>query len=471
MAKKLRKSASKKGIVASESSNSSLERTNASQSTSTTIISSVETRNRNDSITDGSDCEIIEQVTPVIVLDDDCLTETTHPDAENETIKNTSNSSSDTVITVPNQTVNENDSSTSNELNVPTEEEHTTKPTEVLIQVKTTSTATTQSNSNSPEDIPWFFVDKTPGNNTEAPIYEINCPPSTSNNPNMAKNIRITIQNKENDVNIDNSFAPNPLLSSTRLNETIDETEESAEKASNDAVAAPSNFCISINSTGVDDKSRRVSVGKSASKPINFQMANANRNNAQNGNKRKASNENATEGDEPSSKRRSHNRSSDVIVLNDTMSGEDENEDEDDSVVFVSETMDHQNQNRINLLRRQNDFISVYNASSNRKSSRAKRKQERKKAERERALKAALSKNLKPNKINRFTPSNNNSNNNDKMATKSSTKPSSPSKSEKAAAKKKISLEYEKEKKLFAEKPELFEKREIIIDGSNVAYS
>lgn len=39
------------------------------------------------------------------------------------------------------------------------------------------------------------------------------------------------------------------------------------------------------------------------------------------------------------------------------------------------------------------------------------------------------------------------------------------------ATKKNVSIEYEKEKKLFAEKPELFEKRLIVIDGSNVAYA
>lgn len=39
------------------------------------------------------------------------------------------------------------------------------------------------------------------------------------------------------------------------------------------------------------------------------------------------------------------------------------------------------------------------------------------------------------------------------------------------AEKKNITLDYEKEKKLFADKPELFEKRFIVIDGSNVAYA
>lgn len=39
------------------------------------------------------------------------------------------------------------------------------------------------------------------------------------------------------------------------------------------------------------------------------------------------------------------------------------------------------------------------------------------------------------------------------------------------AEKKNVTLDYEKEKKLFAEKPELFEKRFIVIDGSNVAFA
>ncbi|XP_031620950.1 NEDD4-binding protein 1-like [Contarinia nasturtii] len=431
---------------------------------------SIRNRNENSNSHSESDCEIIEQVTPLIVLDDDFINESSEqsarPNIQNETsetIKSTVNSidASDingTVIVVPNQTPNKNNSLSSNEV-------------------------TTESNLQPPEEIPWFFEDKTPGcTDSEAPIYEINCASSTNNYQNMAKKIQITFQNKENNVNFDNSFAPNPLLSSTHLNGSCDEMEASPENLSNDT-CAPSqanNLCITINSTGVNDISRQVSIGKTspiASETAKSQMINASLENAQKMNKRKASNE--IEKNEPALKR-SRNEPSDVIVVNDTIS------DEDDSVVFVSETLDHQNRNRINLLRAKN-FISLSGDNSNRngsKSTRAKRKKERKR-EKNRVIQANISNKIleqRKNRINRFDPNRLNNSVNTATASSSSTSSSSTSgtaiatttsatAAEKAVAKKKIILEYEKEKKMFAEKPELFEKRVIIIDGSNVAFS
>lgn len=51
------------------------------------------------------------------------------------------------------------------------------------------------------------------------------------------------------------------------------------------------------------------------------------------------------------------------------------------------------------------------------------------------------------------------------------TTPTSTETTSKKAAKKKSKLILNGEKRLFDEKPELFEKRMVIIDGSNVAYS
>lgn len=111
------------------------------------------------------------------------------------------------------------------------------------------------------------------------------------------------------------------------------------------------------------------------------------------------------------------------------------------------------------------------------KSTRAKRKQERKKAQKEQQAAQGMNfvtkqqVNGPKKKQNRFGYKNQI----DSFDRASSSPPPikttaiAASLSGNDLAKKK--LDYETEKKLFAEKPELFEKRPIIIDGSNVAYA
>lgn len=322
-----------------------------------------------------SDCEIIEQETPIIEIDidDDCADEPIELNTQNETITTeqvvveaacTSDPSNETT------TISNTQHNTSIDSNAPTEEEISCK-------------ITTEPNSRSPEPDALFFVDKNPTTHFEAPIYEIISGPSTHSNQNMPQNFRITVPNKENNANLENSFAPNPLLSSTRLNISCHDVEESTGSSSNNdsTQQQPTNFQISVNS----NSERRVDIGKLSPIVSNAKASNvkdngngdgknyntkdnnnkANNNIAPKAIKRKAEN-NARE--EPLSKR-SHSELSDVIVLNDTAADEEE-----DSVVFVSETIDHQNRNRIALARgnavrgRAADFISLRNVNENKNS-------------------------------------------------------------------------------------------------------
>lgn len=251
-----------------------------------------------------SDCEIIEQVTPVIVLDDDFVDDKSEHSGSN------------------------------------------TDPTSQTIN----SSQTTEQSTQIFETTPLFFVDKNPGTNFETPIYELN----SVTKPNMAQNFQITFHNQENDANLDNSFAPNPILSSTRLNVSCDDPETSASNTSSDkAESKATNLCISINST--NDASRCVSLSKSPPIVAPAKLTNGSTNCFPQSMKRKAQNE--TE-DEPSLKRKQC-ESSDVIVLNDTIS-------DDESVVFVSETLEHQSRNRFNMFRdRAADFISLTSDNAN----------------------------------------------------------------------------------------------------------
>ncbi|XP_055324933.1 probable serine/threonine-protein kinase DDB_G0278845 [Sitodiplosis mosellana] len=486
----------------------------------TKFLSNTQSTDYSDS---DSDCEIIEQETPIIEIDADDATEPNTQNETSETIDSAlanatcASDPSDETTTEPNTQHTASVVSCAS-----TEGEPTVASSEVNSEPKTKS----------PEPTELFFVDKNPATSFEAPIYEIISGPSTNNAPNMAQNFRITIQNKENNANLENSFAPDPLLSSTRLNLSFDEVEEITGSSSNNSSTPkqPTNFHISINSTCENGPGRCVSVGKASpvATTTKWQQANANRNsgtssygitlpvngnsngghNNNNNNKNKNNNNSGSSSnssnnnnnnksnkrkasteirEEPPSKK-SHSESSDVIIVNDTIA------DEDDSVVFVSETLDHQNRNRVALARRfaaslAADYISLDrellgNVSGNQtknspKSTRAKRKQERKKAEKERAAQTKLkgiTKQVKNNqnngKMSRFgvknpmLPI-------DRPATLAgpSTARATATVTSNKATKKNVAMEYEKEKKLFAEKPELFEKRMIVIDGSNVAYS
>lgn len=534
----------------------------------------VETRSSTYSDSD-SDCEIIELETPIIEIDIDineyCANEAIESSTQTKTIGTVENALIETACA----------SDPSNETAIESNAQcivsfdSTAGSTEIE---PTSDEVNCISKSKSPETTKLFFIDKNPATCFEAPIYEINSAPITNTNLNMAQNFRITVQNKENNANFENSFAPNPLLSSTRLNISCDAVEESSGSSSNNDLTQkqPENLHISINSTCENGSERCVSVPKSS--PVanltKWQQVIANRINgvttygsgerATNGNSDGNTNKNGKSDSDKNDKnnntgsnstainshnkinniggitntnstsnntsstpkwstkrkasiefrheppsKRSHSESSDVIILNDSIN------DEDDSVVFVSETLDHQNRNRASLARAANyiAFVNSINQTQNSvsqiikrkneksecnriikhfvnnqpKSTRAKRKQERKKAEKVRATQAKLKVLTKQQKTNQ---------NNGKMArfesrfgaripitpptdrpaifprpTTSTATTATATVTSARAAKNQIAMDYWKEKKLFTEKPELFEKRLIVIDGSNVAFA
>lgn len=250
-----------------------------------------------------SDCEIIENVTPVIVLDDE---QSNDADQGSETLTNSTNETSESA----------DNRESSAETSTPVEAE------------------------------PLFFIDTNPGYvpqaKSAAPVYSVSAVPlakddetkddETRDDDQMAnlRDIRITgpvcFANKENQAAFETTFAPDPQLSSTRLYDEL--SDESALGPTRDTPSQATNFVISINSTGA---LRRVSVhSPKAMLPKN---SNGDDNLASNGcdsaastgrsRKRKAT----ADQDEPPSKR----FSSDVIVVNDTISDEE-------SVVFISES-------------------------------------------------------------------------------------------------------------------------------------
>lgn len=293
---------------------------------------------------DDSDCEIIENITPVIVLDDECTNE----------IKDTStlNETNQTNIT---QQIEANETVTST---TDTICDSTIKSTETTQDIFVESNQSIETEKE-PELEQLFFIDKNPGTEFTAPIYEINTQPISICTENMAKNIKITFANKENHEHLDTSFAPNPLLSSTLMDLDAPMEENVTVSSSNESVTQPTNFCISINSTCDDNSSRHVSVSRKTS-PVaavsNNNNSNESRsnNNSSKGIKRKALTENH---DEPPSKK-NHSESSDVILVNDNLS-------DDDSVIFVSEDIDKRKKNRFVAL----DFLPLTNGKGNPKKS------------------------------------------------------------------------------------------------------
>lgn len=367
---------------------------------------------------DSDDCEIIEQETPLIEIDDEASLDSSSS-SEGEQIVEETTENLDTKPKTPEPPkLSEIGDTVLGDSNLPT-------VTEVIVNG---TSGDIDLSPKTPE--PLFFVDRNPATDIElvAPIYDIKSIPSTNlgtnTDQNMAQNFRITVRNKENDANLDNSFVP--PHSSTRLNISCSDIVESTCSSSDNDTAplAPTNFHISINSTGENETARQVFVGNtspiaSEARAINgngnggAKSDDGNKNNNNNGRRPgsgraspivfdlvgdngngnsysvKQSNNNGIKGNSNSNnknappkaiKRKADNvvqqapptkrntsESSDVIILNDTIT------DEEDSVVFVSETLDHQNRHRVALARgnaahgRAGDFISLRNTNANHK--------------------------------------------------------------------------------------------------------
>lgn len=407
-------------------------------------------QDRSDSSGAESDCEIIENVTPLIVLDDDGLDEPKR--SNSETAHSSTNTSSINISESSNVQSSEilNESESNVELNSepdrPPDPDPEPEP--------------------EPEPVPLFFIDKNPGVDFEAPIYEVKEPETMSA---RARNIRITgpvkFTNKENEVSDETVFIPNPQLSSTRLNDSIDENGNTP----SNSMVTDTNLHISINSTC---ESRTVTMtGSQKSEQALSNIGNTNTIEASRPNKRKSQKQTP---DEPPVKK---TNTSDVIVLNDTIS-----DTEEDSIVFVSETIEKRNRSAI--LDRVNknkalDYIALGNGSNNREkpqSTRAKRRMEKKLVSKAKPINAKTKQQQQQNggknkRANRFDVRNPSTSfeTYSSVVSKGTSTVTSKSPESKRSAQRNLKIQYEKELKLFKEKPELFEKRMIIIDGSNVA--
>lgn len=243
------------------------------------------------------------------------------------------------------------------------------------------------------EPKPLFFVDNTPNREITPPIYDIDTEASPNEIMSQVRNIRISgpvsFTNKENHVTHEPIFTPDPLLSSTRLNNSLD---ESSHILVDHNVSIPM-ITISIDSSCETGASRKITVDRTspnpsspkspklaiiANKPLSPKLAitvnkpsspklavtvnkpltpnspkltitttNNNNNHSKNKNKpvdipraRKRKADKTIVIEEPAQKR----NASDIIVLDDTIL--DVDQEDDDSVIFVSAIPARQNKQK-----------------------------------------------------------------------------------------------------------------------------
>lgn len=200
-----------------------------------------------------------------------------------------------------------------------------------------------------------YFVDNKPSTDFTPPIYDIDTEVKPNEIMSQVRNIRISgpvsFTNKENKNRATHEpiFAPDPMLSSTRLSDSLEENDHIL---ADHNVTMPPVIQISINSSCESGSSmRKVTVDRASSKLSipKVTITNINNNTIQKKNhddftktntakkpiaapkaskKRKADDSDGNT--EPPKKK----NASDVIVLDDTILDID-----DDSVVFVSETV------------------------------------------------------------------------------------------------------------------------------------
>lgn len=309
---------------------------------------------------------------------------------------------------------------------------------------------------------PLFFVDTQPNSCkiSEIPIYEIDQTPSTSMTDVNASRIIISS---------DNSFESSPL-SSNRSNICSEKPSDS--NSSNTDNVSNMNLHISIQSNDSNSGTTRTIT---SSTPVNKNMVNQqnienNNNNNSPSNqrtalKRKAQKEN--ENGEVVTKRSN-------VALNNTLS---------DDVVFVSETINQKPDLRQtiseSLLRK--NFIPLPGNSTKsqskkpnigrKKSARAQRRSEKRKRGGNANYIQFIENLQRSNEISLFTKQNTVPSANNKRThtvTSNNVRPTSTITSGRIARDK--FPEFENERALFKANPDLFEKRMIIIDGSNIAY-
>lgn len=239
-----------------------------------------------------------------------------------------------------------------------------------------------------------FVVDNKPSTHFTPPIYDIDTQAKPNEIMPQLRNIRVNgpvdFTNKENQNRVAHGpiFAPDPMLSSTLLNDSL-EVNDHILADQNDS--KPTAIQISINSSCESGASRKVTYNRSSPKAsipkiprITFNSNNNNGSSKSNNNnspskpitstpirpvptsrptKRKADNSSANV--KPAKKK----NVSDVIVLDDTTLDVDQAD--DDSVVFVSETMVSSKQHAMlarSPRQRAANYIPIGENSSTRKS-------------------------------------------------------------------------------------------------------
>lgn len=376
-----------------------------------------------------------------------------------------------------------------------------------------------------------FFVDNKPSTYFTPPIYDIDTEVKPNEIMSQVRNFRISgsvsFTNKENQNRVTHEpiFAPDPMLSSTRLNDSLDENEHIL---GNHNVTMPPAIQISINSSCESGATRKVTVDRASPKSSIPKMIITTKNHVNtntsdnNSSSSSITNNNGiviktiTNTAKPvvtlrATKRKADNNSSnveppkkknvsDVIVLDDTIL--DVEKVDDDSVVFVSETMVSPTLRQTfacSSKKKAANYISINGNSSKAqspRSTRAQRRSEKKRLKRERTAQAKHQKqntkfkkpNPSPKKKNRSRVKSNipierNRFDSNGASTSYLSSPSSSSTRNDPGTStttenqtqpepaQKVIIGRELQEKLFKEKPELFEKRMIIIDGSNVAHS
>lgn len=313
---------------------------------------------------------------------------------------------------------------------------------------------------------PLFFIDTQPNSCkiSETPIYEIDQTPSTS---------MIDVNASQIVISTDTSFESSPF-SSNRSN--ICSEKPSNSKSIDTDNVSNMNLHISIQS---NDSSSGASRIITRSTPVNKNLENqqniennnynSNSNNISNQRtavKRKAHEEN--ENGEVATKR------SNVVVLNNTLS-------DDESCVFVSETMTQDLRKKISGSMLRKDFIPLPGNSTKsqakksnigrKKSVRAQRRSEKRKRGGNGNYIQFIEQLQRSNEVSLFTKQNTVPSANNKRThtvTSNDVRPTRTITSRRLAGDK--FQEFENERTLFKTNPDLFEKRMIIIDGSNIAY-
>lgn len=415
-----------------------------------------------------SDCEIIEQVTPLIVIDDDIT--------QSEPIERPAEENCITVddTNIVNDSKNDTNEGASSEPEV-----------DILFFEDTVPSANFVTPAYDVEEkalgygftkpVPVSIPKKSSSSNVKESSQSKAMEPSQSNSENIQTVVRAHLPEGNNEAAISRrEFRPDPKLSSTQIDIPMFDLNDSSTIEEN---VIPLNTSINNNDTANASVRCTTTITQTETPSADLQLSVSGERSADNQNSPSSMQRKLLGHDESVGPRRKEAKG--VVTIDDH--DEDDNEDdqiddEDDSIVFVSETIDHSARNQIARKTSQRLVMQLKNGKVNNRSTRAERRyQKLKRTAISRAVAAwsritANENKNKKNKNNIANRSKTNSNNS-KLKNSSITidNPSTSKNASKIAAKVSKAQEIREEENLFAEQPELFEKRMIIIDGSNIA--